>query len=124
MDDAYSHAFNSRRDILEHKIPKILSLFESVITFIANKKNVNVENFSLSKVCRYYETGVKTLLGEALIEYGFPTDAIRRIEERHRAISNMSVAEAKKYCRENYQAIHTLLDEYENSLFIKAMKTF
>ena len=123
MDDAYSHAFNSRRDILEHKIPKILSLFESVIIFVANKKNVNTENFSLSKVCRYYETGVKTLLGEALIEYGFPTDAIRRIEDRHRALSDMSVAESKQYCREHYQAIQTLLDDYENSLFIKAMRT-
>ncbi|MEJ5965321.1 helicase-related protein [Flavonifractor porci] len=123
MDDAYSHAFNSRRDILEHKIPKILSLFESVITFIANKKNVNVENFSLSKVCRYYETGVKTSLGEALIEYGFPTDAIRRIEEKYRALNNMSVAESKQYCREHYQAIRTLFDDYENFLFIKAMRT-
>lgn len=123
MDDAYSHAFNSRRDILEHKIPKILSLFESVIIFVANKKNVNAENFSLSKVCRYYETGVKTLLGEALIEYGFPTDAIRRIEERHRALSNMSVAVSKQYCREHYREIKTLLDDYENSLFIKAMRT-
>lgn len=123
MDDAYSHAFNSRRDILEHKIPKILSLFESVIIFVANKKNVNAVNFSLSKVCRYYETGVKTLLGEALIEYGFPTDAIRRIEEKHRALNNMSVAESKQYCREHYQAIRTLFDDYENSLFIKAMRT-
>lgn len=123
MDDAYSHAFNSRRDILEHKIPKILSLFESVIIFVANKKSVNAVNFSLSKVCRYYETGVKTLLGEALIEYGFPTDAIRRIEEKHRALNNMSVAESKQYCREHYQAIRTLFDDYENSLFIKAMRT-
>lgn len=124
MDDAYSHAFNSRRDILEHKIPKILSLFESVIIFVASKKNVNVENFSLSKVCRYYETGVKTLLGEALIEYGFPTDAIRRIEERHRVIGNMTIAEAKKYCIEHYKAIQVLLDKYENSLFFKAIQTF
>lgn len=124
MDDAYSRAFNSRRDVLEHKIPKILSLFESIIVFVAKKKNVNAENFSLSKVCRYYETGVKTLLGEALIEYGFPTDAIRRIEEKHTALNHMSVIEAKRYCREHYQAIKELLDEYENVLFVKAMRTF
>lgn len=80
--------------------------------------------FEEEEVVRFYKEDKKTLLGEALIEYGFPTDAIRRIEERHRAISNMAAAEAKKYCRESYQAIHTLLDEYENSLFIKATKTF
>lgn len=124
IDDAYSCAFNSRRDILEHKIPKILSLFESIIVFVAQRKHVNVDNFSLSKVRRYYETGVKTALGEALIEYGFPTDAVRRIEEAHDDLFDLSLAEAKEYCRRHYKQIEKLLDEYEFRLFIRAMKTF
>lgn len=124
IDEAYSCAFNSRRDILEHKIPKILSLFESIIIFVAQQKDINVDSFSLSKVRRYYETGVKTALGEALIEYGFPTDAVRRIEESHKNLSNLSLTESKNYCRQHYTQLKKLFDKYELELFVEAMKTF
>lgn len=124
MDRAYSEAFKSLKDVLEHKIPKILSLFESVLVFVANEKGIDTEIFSLSRVRRYYETGVKSLLGEALIEYGFPTDAIRRIEETHGKIKSMTVTEAKDFCRHHFREIQSLLDTYEWELFIKAMRTF
>lgn len=124
MDRAYSEAFKSRKDILEHKIPKILSLFESVITFVAQEKGVSVENISFSHIRRYYETGVKSMLGEALIEYGFPTDAIRRIEENHERLKSMTVVDSKLYCRTHFNEIQKLLDQYETNLFIKAMRTF
>ena len=124
MDRAYSEAFKSIKDVLEHKIPKILSLFESIIVFAAHKKGINAETFSLSRVRRYYETGVKSFLGEALIEYGFPTDAIRRIEEKNERIKSMTVTEAKSYCRMHFHEIKLLLDDYEKNLFIKAMRTF
>lgn len=124
VDDAYSRAFNNRRDVLEHKIPKILSLFESILIFVAEEKGVNTEKFSLTKVRRYYETGVKSILGEALIEYGFPVDAIRKIEEKYSAIINMNTSEAKVFCRRKYNTgIKFLLDEYENELFVKVMRT-
>ena len=124
MDRAYSEAFKSLKDVLEHKIPKILSLFESIVVFVAKQEGIGVETFSLSRVRRYYETGVKSLLGEALIEYGFPTDAIRRIEENHKKIKSMTVSEAKEYCRLHFREVQLLLDAYERSLFIKAMRTF
>lgn len=122
IDKAYSCAFNSCRDILEHKIPKILSLFESIIIFVAQQKDINIDSFSLSKVRRYYETGVKTTLGEALIEYGFPTDAVRRIEDSHKNLSNLSLTESKNYCRKNFTQLKTFFDKYEMELFVKAMK--
>ena len=123
-DKAYSNAFLSLRSILEHKIPKILSLFESILVCAAQQRGDCPDGFSLSRVRRYYETGVKSLLGEALIEYGFPTDAIRRIEERHKSILDLDVQKAKDYCREHFTSISALLDEYEKQLFIRAMRTF
>ena len=92
--------------------------------YVAQEKGEYPDNFSLSRVRRYYETGVKSLLGEALIEYGFPTDAIRRIEERHSSILSLDIQEAKDYCRKHFASISVLLDEYEKQLFIRAMKTF
>lgn len=125
VDNAYSEAFKCLRGVLEHKLPKMLSLFESVMIFVAQQKGDDPSAFSLSGVRRYYETGVKSVLGEALVEYGFPTDAIRRIEERHSELLHyLEIGAAKDYCRHYYQQIATLLDPYENRLFINAMKSF
>lgn len=55
-------------------------------------------------------------------EYGFPTDAIRRIEEKHDDLTRMEVQDAKDYCRKHYREISLLLDQYENKLFITAMR--
>lgn len=123
IDVAYSSAFKSMRGILEHSIPKIISLFESIFKYVADKNGEDTSLFSLSHVRRFYETGVKTVLGEALIEYGFPTDAVRRIEESHKKLFDCTLDEAKQYCRDNYYAIRALLDSYENQLFIKAMRS-
>lgn len=123
IDKAYSKAFESMRGVLEHRIPKILTLFESIIAYVAEQKGNDASGFSLSHIRRYFETGVKSLIGEVLIEYGFPTDAVRRIEENHSSLCNMEVDTAKNYCRTHYQAIKGLLDSYENQLFIKAMNS-
>lgn len=123
IDSAYSEAFKAMRGILEHKIPKIISLFESIFKYVAEVNGDDTSLLSLSRVRRYYETGVKTILGEALIEYGFPTDAVRRIEDKHKRLSDCNLEDAKQYCRSNYNSIKALLDLYENQLFVKAMKS-
>lgn len=123
IDSAYSQAFKSVKDIIEHKIPKILSLFECILVFVGQSKGDSTEGFSLAGVRRYYETGVKSALGEALIEYGFPTDAIRRIEKQYVTLIGMTVKDAKDYCRKKYNEIAKLMDKYENQLFIKVMKS-
>ena len=123
IDKAYSAAFKSLRGTLEHSIPKIISLFESILTYVAEQNGEDTSAFNLSHVRRYYETGVKSAIGEALIEYGFPTDAVRRIEEKHISLCRLAVSEGKNYCRANYHAITPLLDPYENKLFVAAMKT-
>lgn len=124
IDKAYTEAFKSLRGTLEHRIPKILSLFESIFVFASQLKGDNLSSFSLSRVCRYYETGVKSTLGESLAEYGFPTDAIRVLEENYTELFHLGLSEAKQYCRDHYGAIKLLFDAYENELFIKAMKSF
>lgn len=124
IDKAYNEAFKSLRGILEHQVPKVLSLFESIIIYVAEQKGDDVSLFSLSRVRRYYETGVKSSLGEALIEYGFPTDAIRRIEEKHWVICGMDLSGSKDYCMKNIGSISILLDAYERQLFEKALKSF
>lgn len=123
VDKAYTEAFKSLRGTLEHRIPKILSLFESIFIYASQQKGDNFSGFSLSRICRYYETGVKSTLGEALAEYGFPTDAIRNLEEKYTELLHLGLPDAKQYCREHYGSIKSQFDDYENELFVKAMRT-
>ncbi len=123
IDDAYARAFNARKDILEHKIPKMLSLFESIIVFVAQSHGISMDGFSLSRVRRYYETGVKTPLGEALMEYGFPVDAIRNLEDKFDQLRNLDLTESKTFCRQHYKEIISVFDSYEIDLFIRAMNS-
>lgn len=124
IDKAYTEAFKSLRSILEHKIPQIISFFESIYIFASLQRGDDPSGFSLSHVCRYYETGVKSTLGESLAEYGFPTDAIRRLEEKHTELLHLGLPEAKQYCRKHYDSIKSQFDDYENKLFVKAMNSF
>lgn len=118
VDQAYSNAFQTLRDIVEHKIPQILSLFESIIVYIGTEKGYDMAGFSLSKVTRFFETGVKTLVGESLTEYGFPLDAIRRMEKNLPSSVMVDVKEAKRYCMST-NALDNLLDNYENKIIAK-----
>ena len=123
-DDAYSNAFRTMKDIVEHKIPKMLSLFESIIVFAANLKGYDMSMFSLSKVKRYYETGVKSAFGEQLIEFGYPIDAIRRIENKYEFIMYLTFEKTVDFIRSNIQEVLKLLDSYEQSLLRKFLSKY
>lgn len=123
-DDAYSNAFRTMKDIVEHKIPKMLSLFESIIVFAATLKGYDMSMFSLSKVKRYYETGVKSAFGEQLIEFGYPIDAIRRIENKYEFIMYLTFEKTVDFIRSNIQEVLKLLDSYEQSLLRKFLSKY
>lgn len=92
IDKAYMDAFKTQKDIIEHKIPKILALFETIFSYASLLRRKTLDNFSLSKVSRFYETGVKSYIGEQLIEFGFPVDAIKRIEDNNLRLLSMDAS--------------------------------
>lgn len=123
VDQAYSNAFQTLRDIVEHKIPKILSLFESILVYVGTTKGYDMADFSLSKVTRFYETGVKTPVGESLTEFGFPLDAIRRMEKNLPPNIMSDAREAKRCCMET-NCLDNLLDNYERKIIAKFFASY
>lgn len=121
IDKAYMDAFKTQKDIIEHKIPKMLVLFEAIFVYASMLKGIEVKNFSLSKVTRFYETGVKSYFGEQLVEFGFPVDAIRRIEDQNRELMSMDAEQSKGYIRSHLNNIVQDLDAYETDLLNKAL---
>ena len=123
IDGAYMDAFKTQKEIIEHKFPKLLSLFETIFLHASSIKGRKIENFTLSKVTRFYETGVKSYFGEQLVEFGFPVDAIKRIEDNNVKLLSMNAESSKKYVREYLPRIKRVLDEYEKVLIERALKS-
>ena len=123
IDRAYMDAFKTQKEIIEHKIPKMLALFESIFVCAASLKTMPLEGFSLSKVVRFYETGVKSYFGVQLVEFGFPVDAIRRIEKQNSKLITLSSDLTKSYVIQNLSNILLVLDEYEKRLMKKALRS-
>ena len=123
-DNAYSNAFKTMKDIIEHKIPKMLSLFESIIIHAGSFNGYDMSMFSLSKVKRYYETGVKSSFGEQLVEFGYPIDAIRRIEKEHPYLLYLDFEDSLEYCKKYLLKLCQVLDSYEQKLLKKFMSNY
>lgn len=123
IDRAYMDAFKTQKEIIEHKIPKMLALFETIFLYASSVKGRKISKFSLSKVTRFYETGVKSYFGEQLVEFGFPVDAIKRIEDSNVKLVSMDADSSKKYIQENLNDISKVLDMYEKELLNRALKS-
>ena len=98
-------------------------MFESIYSYAASVKKIEFINFSLSRVSRFYETGVKSLFGEGVVEYGFPVDAIKRIEDTNVTIMDSNMEEAKLYILQHWEKVCRVLDAYERILLEKAIKS-
>lgn len=122
IDRAYTNAFKTLKDVIEHKIPKAISLFECIFVYAAEQKGYSMTGFSLSKVTRFFETGVRSPFGEELVEFGFPTDTVRKIEEQYPKLISLDFDQCKVFYSQNRDGILRLLDNYEKRLIEKAVE--
>lgn len=91
--------------------------------YASSLKGKKINNFTLSKVSRFYETEVKSYFGQQLIEYGFPVDAIKRIEDENIQLITLDTDSSRKYIKEHIHRINQVLDEYEETLLNKALRS-
>lgn len=122
IDSAYIKTFEQIRNIVEYEIPKLLCLFESLFQQAGKLLGYNMDDFNMSVIIRFFELGITTELGLFLVEFGFPTDTIRDLENKVYAIKAMGAMEASYYLNNHPQIIHKIMDNYELELFKRAMK--
>ncbi len=122
VDKAYLVVFQQIRNIIEFEIPQLLSLFESLYKQACILKGYKIDNFDMKSIIRYYGLGVRMIFGTYLVEYGFPTDAIRDIEKTLIELSEMELKESISFVQENEFKLRKVLDPYEINLLNKALK--
>ena len=121
IDSAYIKTFEQIRNIVEYEIPKLLCLFESLFQQAGRLLGYNLDDFNMSSIIRFFELGITTELGLFLVEFGFPADTIRDLENRVPAVRQLGALEAVAYLERNSRIIYSIMDAYEQDLFRRAV---
>jgi hypothetical protein len=82
-----------------------------------------MDDFNLSTIIRFFELGVTTALGIYLVEFGYPNDAIKIIEDKFPALSTMDLNDSLRLVRNNIDYIKSNLDDYEMELLYLAIES-
>lgn len=115
VNDTYRTVFRNVKDTIEYQLPRILSLFETLINRAFELKGVSLgEPLDLSKTIRYFEVGAKTLLGTDMIEKGVPIITVRKIEKRF--IDGDTLEEQREFFNARYFQFTMFLDGYEREM--------
>lgn len=121
IDYAYIKTFEQIRNIVEYEIPKLLCLFESLFQQAGRLLGYNLDDFNMSSIIRFFELGITTELGLFLVEFGFPSDTIRDLEDKVPAVRRLGALEAAAYLERNSKIIYSIMDAYEQELFQRAV---
>jgi hypothetical protein len=115
VNDTYRTVFRDVKDTIEYQLPRILSLFESLINRAFELNNIALNNpVDLSKIIRYFEVGAKTLLGADMIEKGVPIITVRKLEKN--GIIGETLEQQKQYFNSRFFQVFFYLDSYEREM--------
>ena len=118
VNETYKEVFRNVKDTIEYQLPRILSLFETLINRAYELMNRPLTTpLDLSKIIRYFEIGAQTEIGIDMIERGVPIITVRKIERKR--IAGDTLSSQKEHFKENATRFIFDLDDYEKSLVKK-----
>lgn len=118
VDSIYVTVFSNIRNIIEYKVPKYLSVFESLLKYVCSlpTKNIDTNRMALNSIIRFYELGVKTQFGALLAEYGFPITAIKNLEKDAISIMEKDIENILNNYSQYKSTLYKYLDNFETNL--------
>lgn len=113
-NETYRKVFRNVKDTVEYQLPRIISLFETLINRAFEIKGIQLEvQIDLSHVIRFFEVGAASFLGTDMIEKGVPVIAVRKVEKM--CLSGEQLIEQKEQFKGVYRSKQNLFDEYEKT---------
>ena len=111
-NETYRKVFRNVKDTIEYQLPRIISLFESLLNRAFEIKGIQLSApIDLSRVIRYFEIGASTLLGTDMIEKGVPIVTVKKIENR-KFISD-ELTEQREQLKKYFPIWKGIFDRYE-----------
>lgn len=80
-NETYRKIFRNVKDTIEYQLPRIISLFESLIIRAFDIKKIQLSKpIDLSNIIRFFEIGATSPLGIDLVEKAIPIVTVRKID--------------------------------------------
>lgn len=112
VNDAYRKVFRNVKDTIEYQLPRIISVFESLINRAFEIKKVALSSpVDLSRIIRFFEIGAATLLGTDMIEKGVPAVTVKKIE-KHRFDSD-NLLKQREQLKDIISSTPSIFDAFE-----------
>lgn len=121
VDTAYKNVFDKLKTVIEYQIPRYLMLFQAMYNFESILRKTGDNELDLSKVIRFFETGVCSDAGIYLVEQGMPSETVRKIEKDRRffELSKISKDEGISFLQKNISTVLSYVDKYEEKIIRK-----
>lgn len=112
VNDTYRKVFRDVKDTIEYQLPRIISLFESLIIRAFEIKKVQLAKpIDLSNLIRFFEIGATTPLGIDMVEKSIPSVTVKKIDRLHFNASELD-GQRSEFAR-RFNSLSFLFDGYE-----------
>ncbi len=123
VNDTYRKVFRDVKDTIEYQLPRIISLFESLIIRAFEIKKIQLSKpIDLSNIIRFFEIGATSPLGIDMVEKTIPIVTVRKIDNLRFNSSELN-EQRKEFAKIFYRIAHQF-DEYEKNYITSYIKKY
>ena len=120
-DTCFRNAFNKMNSIVEYKVPKFISLYASIFSYVCKTRGIEVKRENIDIIINYYETGVFTNIGNHLSSRGYPNITIKELENVEFNEMNLDLTVFIEKLNSGDLNIISYLDDYERNLLFEIL---
>jgi len=122
-NETYRTVFRNVKDTIEYQLPRIISLFESLIIRAFEIKKIHLSKpIDLSNIIRFFEIGATSPLGIDMVEKAIPIVTVRKIDNLRFSATEL-VGQRKEFAR-IFMRIANRFDNYEKYYLIDYIKKY
>lgn len=123
VNDTYRKVFRDVKDTIEYQLPRIISLFESLIIRAFEIKKVQLSKpIDLSNIIRFFEIGATSPLGIDMVEKAIPIVTVRKIDRLR--FNSSELDEQRREFAKLFNVIALCFDDYEKRYLIEYIKKY
>lgn len=123
VNDTYRKVFRDVKDTIEYQLPRIISLFESLIIRAFEIKKIHlVKPLDMSSIIRYFEIGAISPLGIDMVEKAIPIITVKKID-RIKFYETELEGQRKEFTK-IFNLAASKLDEYEKHYLMEYIKKY
>lgn len=123
VNETYRRVFRDVKDTIEYQLPRIISLFESLIIRAFEIEEIQLSKpIDLSNIIRFFEIGATSQLGIDMIEKSIPIVTVKKLEQVH--WSSTDLENQRKELSNKFSIYANRFDAYEKQYLMSYINKY